>query len=201
MRHAKASSVATALAATVLFSAGAEFRNAQDRSVESEQSSSRDWRAAARSGVGPLPAGLRNSSRVSRSRRGRHLCPAGSQRPQGRGGPRLSALRMGHLFIGALVEDLVTGRATNPDPEQRSDRIYTGFAMRRGVFDAVSQAQRPEPRRDACSRRPPGSMGHRNSRRGRTTAPACASWRSRATAIPLSIGPGLPPPSGAPRVG
>jgi hypothetical protein len=34
------------------------------------------------------------------------------------------------FFSGRYVEDLVTGKATNPDPEQRSDRIYTGFAVR-----------------------------------------------------------------------
>jgi hypothetical protein len=43
------------------------------------------------------------------------------------------------FFSSRYVEDLVTGKATNPDPEQRSDRIYTGFAVRRGVFDAVSK--------------------------------------------------------------
>ena len=47
------------------------------------------------------------------------------------------------FFSGRYVEDLVTGKATNPDPEQRSDRIYTGFAVRRGVFDAVSKRDVP----------------------------------------------------------
>ena len=44
------------------------------------------------------------------------------------------------LYLSAgYLGDLVTGKATNPDPEQRSDRIYTGFAVRCGVFDAVSK--------------------------------------------------------------
>ncbi len=40
------------------------------------------------------------------------------------------------LFSGRYVEDLVTGRD--------SDRIYTGFAVRRGVFDAVTKSDVPE---------------------------------------------------------
>jgi endonuclease/exonuclease/phosphatase family metal-dependent hydrolase len=43
------------------------------------------------------------------------------------------------FFSGRYVEDLVTGRVIHPDPDQRSDRIYTGFAVRRGVFDAVTK--------------------------------------------------------------
>jgi hypothetical protein len=35
------------------------------------------------------------------------------------------------LFYGRYVDDLVSGRG--------SDRIYTGFAVRRAVFDAVSK--------------------------------------------------------------
>ena len=46
-------------------------------------------------------------------------------------------------FSARYIEDLVTGKATHPDPEQRSDRIYTGFAVRRGVFDAVSKRDVP----------------------------------------------------------
>jgi hypothetical protein len=42
-------------------------------------------------------------------------------------------------FSERYIDDLVTGKATHADPEQRSDRIYTGFAVRRGVFDAVSE--------------------------------------------------------------
>jgi hypothetical protein len=56
-------------------------------------------------------------------------------------GPKAAALvfppdEWDTYFSGRYVEDLVTGRATTPDAEQRSDRIYTGFAVRRGVFDA-----------------------------------------------------------------
>ena len=47
------------------------------------------------------------------------------------------------FFSGRYIEDLVTGKATHADPEQRSDRIYTGFAVRRGVFDAVSNRDVP----------------------------------------------------------
>jgi hypothetical protein len=46
-------------------------------------------------------------------------------------------------FSSRYIEDLITGKATNPDPAQRSDRIYTGFAVRRGVFDAVTSAMFP----------------------------------------------------------
>jgi endonuclease/exonuclease/phosphatase family metal-dependent hydrolase len=46
-------------------------------------------------------------------------------------------------FSARYIEDLLTGKATDPDPEQRSDRIYTGFAVRRGVFDAVSKRDVP----------------------------------------------------------
>ena len=46
-------------------------------------------------------------------------------------------------FSARYIDDLVTGRATHLDPEQRSDRIYTGFAVRRGVFDAVSKRDVP----------------------------------------------------------
>ena len=46
-------------------------------------------------------------------------------------------------FSARYIEDLVTGKATHPDPEQRSDRIYTGFAVRRGVLDAVSKRDVP----------------------------------------------------------
>jgi endonuclease I/endonuclease/exonuclease/phosphatase family metal-dependent hydrolase len=63
-------------------------------------------------------------------------------------GPRAAALvfppdQYDVYFSGRYVEDLVTGKATDPDPEQRSDRIYTGFAVRRGVFDAVSKRDVP----------------------------------------------------------
>jgi hypothetical protein len=44
---------------------------------------------------------------------------------------------------GRYIDDLVTGKATPADPEQRSDRIYTGFAVRRGVFDAISKRDVP----------------------------------------------------------
>ena len=37
----------------------------------------------------------------------------------------------------------MTGKATHADPEQRSDRIHTGFAVCRGVFDAVSKRDLP----------------------------------------------------------
>jgi hypothetical protein len=47
------------------------------------------------------------------------------------------------FFPGRYIEDLVTGKATSPDPEERSDRIYTSFAVRRGVFDAVSKRDVP----------------------------------------------------------
>jgi endonuclease/exonuclease/phosphatase family metal-dependent hydrolase len=40
------------------------------------------------------------------------------------------------LFSGRYADDLVTSRET--------DRIYTGFAVRRGVFDAVSKRDVPE---------------------------------------------------------
>jgi endonuclease/exonuclease/phosphatase family metal-dependent hydrolase len=40
------------------------------------------------------------------------------------------------FFSGRYADDLVTGR--------ESDRIYTGFAVRRGVFDAVSKRDVPE---------------------------------------------------------
>jgi endonuclease/exonuclease/phosphatase family metal-dependent hydrolase len=40
------------------------------------------------------------------------------------------------LFSGRYADDLITGR--------ESDRIYTGFAVRRGVFDAVSKRDIPE---------------------------------------------------------
>jgi endonuclease/exonuclease/phosphatase family metal-dependent hydrolase len=46
-------------------------------------------------------------------------------------------------FSARYIEDLVTGKAAHSDPEQRSDRIYTGFAVRRGVFDAVSKRDVP----------------------------------------------------------
>ena len=46
-------------------------------------------------------------------------------------------------FSARYIEDLVTGKATHLGPEQRSDRIYTGFAVRRGVFDAVSKRDVP----------------------------------------------------------
>jgi hypothetical protein len=46
-------------------------------------------------------------------------------------------------FSARYIEDLVTGKATNPDPAQRSDRIYTGFAVRRGMFDAISKRDVP----------------------------------------------------------
>jgi hypothetical protein len=46
-------------------------------------------------------------------------------------------------FSARYIDDLVTGKATNPDPEERSDRMYTGFAVRRGVFDAVSKRDVP----------------------------------------------------------
>jgi hypothetical protein len=63
-------------------------------------------------------------------------------------GPKAAALvfppdQYDLYFSGRYVEDLVTGKATDPDPEQRSDRIYTGFAVRRGVFDAVSKRDVP----------------------------------------------------------
>jgi endonuclease I/endonuclease/exonuclease/phosphatase family metal-dependent hydrolase len=63
-------------------------------------------------------------------------------------GPKAAALvfppdQYDVYFSGRYVEDLVTGKATDPDPEQRSDRIYTGFAVRRGVFDAVSKRDVP----------------------------------------------------------
>jgi hypothetical protein len=47
-------------------------------------------------------------------------------------------------FSGRYVEDLVTGKATDPDPEQPTDRIYTGFAVPRGVLDAVSKRDVPD---------------------------------------------------------
>ena len=40
------------------------------------------------------------------------------------------------FFSGRYADDLITGR--------ESDRIYTGFAVRRGVFDAVSKRDVPE---------------------------------------------------------
>jgi exonuclease III len=40
------------------------------------------------------------------------------------------------FFSGRYADDLITGRD--------SDRIYTGFAVRRGVFDAVSKRDVPE---------------------------------------------------------
>jgi endonuclease/exonuclease/phosphatase family metal-dependent hydrolase len=40
------------------------------------------------------------------------------------------------VFSGRYADDLVTGRET--------DRIYTGFAIRRGVFDAVTKRDVPE---------------------------------------------------------
>ena len=40
------------------------------------------------------------------------------------------------FFSGRYADDLITGR--------ESDRIYTGFAVRRGVFDAVSKQDVPE---------------------------------------------------------
>jgi hypothetical protein len=40
------------------------------------------------------------------------------------------------FFSGRYADDLVTGR--------ESDRIYTGFAVRRGVFDPVSKRDVPE---------------------------------------------------------
>jgi hypothetical protein len=46
-------------------------------------------------------------------------------------------------FSARYIDDLVTGKAMHADPEQRSDRIYTGFAIRRGVFDAVSKRDVP----------------------------------------------------------
>jgi hypothetical protein len=46
-------------------------------------------------------------------------------------------------FSARYLDDLVTGKATHSDPEQRSDRIYTGFAVRRGVFDGVSKRDLP----------------------------------------------------------
>jgi endonuclease I/endonuclease/exonuclease/phosphatase family metal-dependent hydrolase len=63
-------------------------------------------------------------------------------------GPKAAALvfppdEWDTYFSGRYFEDLVTGKATHPDPEQRSDRIYTGFAVRRGVFDAVSKRDVP----------------------------------------------------------
>jgi endonuclease/exonuclease/phosphatase family metal-dependent hydrolase len=63
-------------------------------------------------------------------------------------GPKAAALvfppdQYDLFFSGRYIEDLVTGKANNPDPEQRSDRIYTGFAVRRGVFDAVSNRDVP----------------------------------------------------------
>ena len=39
------------------------------------------------------------------------------------------------FFSGRYADDLITGR--------ESDRIYTGFAVRRGVFDAVSKRDVP----------------------------------------------------------
>jgi hypothetical protein len=63
-------------------------------------------------------------------------------------GPKAAALvfpadRYDLYFSARYIDDLVTGRATHLDPEQRSDRIYTGFAIRRGVFDAVSKRDVP----------------------------------------------------------
>ena len=63
-------------------------------------------------------------------------------------GPKAAALvfppdQYDLFFSGRYIEDLVTGKANNPDPEQRSDRIYTGFAVQRGVFDAVSKRDVP----------------------------------------------------------
>jgi endonuclease I/endonuclease/exonuclease/phosphatase family metal-dependent hydrolase len=110
--------------------------------VESEQSPSRDRRAAARSGAGPLPADYA-TLREYRDRVGADIYAL-----QEVNGPKAAALvfppdEWDTYFSGRYVEDLVTGRATNPDPEQRSDRIYTGFAVRRGVFDAVSKRDVP----------------------------------------------------------
>jgi hypothetical protein len=63
-------------------------------------------------------------------------------------GPKAAALvsppEQYDLFFSArYIDDLVTGKATDPGPEQRSDRIYTGFAVRRGVFDALSKRDLP----------------------------------------------------------
>jgi hypothetical protein len=63
-------------------------------------------------------------------------------------GPKAAALvfppdQYDLFFSGRYIDDLVTSRATDPDPEQRSDRIYTGFAVRRGVLDAVSKRDVP----------------------------------------------------------
>jgi hypothetical protein len=63
-------------------------------------------------------------------------------------GPKAAALvfppdQYDLYFSARYIQDLVTGKATNPDPEQRSDRMYTGFAVRRGVFDAVSKRDVP----------------------------------------------------------
>jgi exonuclease III len=56
-------------------------------------------------------------------------------------GPRAAQLvfptdRWDLYFSGRYADDLITGR--------ESDRIYTGFAVRRGVFDAVSKRDVPE---------------------------------------------------------
>jgi hypothetical protein len=56
-------------------------------------------------------------------------------------GPRAAQLvfptdRWDLFFSGRYADDPITGR--------ESDRIYTGFAVRRGVFDAVSKRDVPE---------------------------------------------------------
>ena len=68
------------------------------------------------------------------------------------------------FFSGRYADDLITGR--------ESDRIYTGFAVRRGVFDAVSKRDVPELGVRHTDGRPT-LVGHRDPRReGRQPAAA-----------------------------
>jgi hypothetical protein len=55
------------------------------------------------------------------------------------------------FFSGRYVEDLVTGKATKPDPEQRSDRIYIGFAVHRGVLGPHTDIHHLRPADVTCN--------------------------------------------------
>jgi hypothetical protein len=107
----------------------------QGRELEPEQPAPPARRAAPARSPGSNRGRHRDPAEVPRPDERRRLCPAGGQWSEG-GSAGFPTDQWDLFFSGRYADDLITGR--------ESDRIYTGFAVRRGAFDAVSKRDVPE---------------------------------------------------------